>query len=107
MKTIAEAAGCIKKYTNHSLRATTVTVLDRAGFESRDIMSVTGHKSESSLKHYATTSNDKKKEMSAKIACKMMQENAPATASRPSSSTPSPGKTPPAASQVDPLDSLL
>ena len=32
MKEISEAAGCSKIYTNHCLRATTVTVLDRAGF---------------------------------------------------------------------------
>ncbi len=68
MKNIAEAAGCGKKYTNHSLRATTVTVLDHAGVASRDIMSVTGHRSESSLKHYAKTSHEMKKEMSSIIA---------------------------------------
>ena len=74
MKMIAEAAGCTQKYSNHSLRATTVSVLDEAGFESRDIMAVTGHKSESSLKHYTKTSAEKKKKMSARLA-KGMQEN--------------------------------
>lgn len=92
MKAIADAAGCAKKYTNHSLRATTVTVLDHAGFASRDIMAVTGHKSESSLKHYARTSDEKKKEMSASIALQM-QENAPPMSgptARPSPTCPRP-----------------
>ena len=74
MKTIAKKAGCSQMYTNHSLRATTVTVLDEAGFASRDIMAVTGHKSESSLKHYSRTSNAKKELMSTVIASRM-QEN--------------------------------
>ena len=39
-------------YINHSLRATTVHVLDAADIAGRHIMSVTGHKSESSLKTY-------------------------------------------------------
>ena len=68
MNKIAEKAGCVTKYTNHSLRATTVTSLNDAGFESRDIMTVTGHKAESSLKHYAKTSASRKREMSANIA---------------------------------------
>ena len=49
MKKIAQTAGCTHHYTNHSLRATAVTVLDQAGIASRDIMEVTGHRSESSL----------------------------------------------------------
>ncbi|XP_071503783.1 uncharacterized protein KIAA1958 homolog [Diadema antillarum] len=68
MNKIAVGAGWITKYTNHSLRATTVTSLNDAGFESRDIMTVTGHKAESSLKHYAKTSALRKREMSANIA---------------------------------------
>lgn len=39
-------------------------------------MAVTGHKSKSSLKHYARTNNAKKKEMSTVIA-ETMQENDP------------------------------
>ena len=68
MNSIAQKAGCTTKYSNHSLRATTVTTLNDAGFESRDIMTVTGHKAETSLKHYAKTSALRKREMSANIA---------------------------------------
>lgn len=68
MRKIAERAQCDHHSTDYSLRATTVTILDQAGFENRDIMAVTGHKSESSLKNYARTSDKKKKMMSAKIS---------------------------------------
>ncbi|XP_071480598.1 uncharacterized protein KIAA1958-like [Diadema antillarum] len=61
---ICEAAGCSKHYTNHSLRATSITLLDHAGYASRDIMSVSGHRSESSIKNYARTSEQTKRQMS-------------------------------------------
>lgn len=47
---ICEKAGVEIRYTNHSLPATTVHVLDVAELAGRHIMSVTGHKSEHSLK---------------------------------------------------------
>jgi hypothetical protein len=90
MKKLSKIAGCSKVYTNHSLRATCVTSLDNAGFASRDIMAVSGHKSESSLKHYVKTSDAKKKCMSAALAKQMNQQpdrpealtvNAPSTSS--------------------------
>lgn len=74
MKNISKSSGCSKIYTNHSLRATCVTMLDNAGFASRDIMSVSGHKSESSLKHYVKTSDAKKKCMSSVLAQQMNQQ---------------------------------
>ena len=40
------------QYTNHCLRATTVTALNHAGVEATDICHVTGHRSAESLKHY-------------------------------------------------------
>jgi site-specific recombinase XerD len=81
MKTISEKAGWSLIYTKHSLRATTVTVLDEAGVAGRDIMAVTGHKSESSLKHYVRTSNAKKQDMST-IISSQIQENVPVAIGR-------------------------
>ena len=54
MSDICEKAGIAKQYTNHSLHATAVHILDEAEFAGRHmyIMSITGHKSESSLKTY-------------------------------------------------------
>ena len=55
MKVLSKEAKLSVEYTNHSIRATTITVLDRNGYEARHIMSVSGHKSESSLKSYIKT----------------------------------------------------
>ena len=52
MRTISEKYHLSTAYTNHCLRATVVTELDRAGFESKDICYATGHRSTESLKHY-------------------------------------------------------
>ena len=68
MKTISREAGCSTDYTNHCLRATSITTLDHAGFPSRDIMTVSGHRSETSIKHYAQTSDQQKMKMSETIS---------------------------------------
>ena len=64
MKTIIKDANCSFEYTNHCLRAMSITVLDHADFPSRGIMTVSGHKSESSIKNYAQTSDQQKVNMS-------------------------------------------
>ena len=53
MSTISTAAKCSKIYTNHCLCATSINTLDSAGFEARHIMSISGHRSETSIKHYS------------------------------------------------------
>ena len=59
-------------YTNHSIRATCITLLDRAQFEARHIIAITGHKSESTIKKYAKgCSSEKKREMSEALASKI------------------------------------
>ena len=75
MSKISAEAKLSDRYTNHCLRATTVTALSHAGFESKDICSVIGHKSEVSLKHYCQEPSDKQK---AKISSRLhsyMKEN--------------------------------
>jgi hypothetical protein len=61
MTEISRMAKLSHEYTNHSCRATTVHVLDEAQVPSRHIMSVTGHKSESSLKTYSGKTCEKNK----------------------------------------------
>jgi hypothetical protein len=50
---ICKKAGTSIIYTNHSLKASTATVLKQAGVPSQDIMAVTGHKNVASLASYA------------------------------------------------------
>ena len=71
MKQISKQANLSKMYTNHSIRATAVTILDKSGqsgFEARHIMAVSGHKDESSLRSYCTTDFSTKREMSASLS---------------------------------------
>ena len=49
---ISEAVGLSKIYTNHSIRATAITLWSNAGVPNRHIMSISGHRNEQSLAHY-------------------------------------------------------
>ena len=53
LKNISKEAGSSTMYTNHSLKASTATVLKQAGIPTQDIMAVTGHKNIASLQSYA------------------------------------------------------
>ena len=64
MKNISVDAKLSIIYTNHCIRATSVSVLDECGIEARHIMSVSGHRSESSIRSYARTSIGIKRKMS-------------------------------------------
>ena len=62
MKTLCEEANLSKKtYTKHSIRATCISNLDKAGYEARHITAISGHKSESTVKTYADRCPDGKK----------------------------------------------
>jgi hypothetical protein len=84
---ICREAGITTPYTNHCLRATAITSLDSAGFEARDIMTVSGHRSEASIRSYSKTSDDKKRSMSAAIS-KLMPSSKVEAPVQPSSSVP-------------------
>ena len=74
MKYLSTEAGLsMDEYTNHSIHAMCITLLDRAKFEARHIIAITGHKSESTIKAYAKgCSNEKKREMSDALATKIL-----------------------------------
>lgn len=64
MKTISMKAELSTLYTNHCIRVTCITSFDQRGIEARHIMSVSGHKSETSIKSYSRcVSETKKQEM--------------------------------------------
>ena len=50
MLKISKAADLSKTYTNHSIRATCITVLNDSSFEGRHIVTISGHLSEESIK---------------------------------------------------------
>lgn len=52
MKQISKKAELSRMYTNHSIRATAVTILDKSGFEARHIMSVSDHRSGSPIRSF-------------------------------------------------------
>lgn len=52
MKIISSAAGLSTIYTNHCVRATSITLWSDAGLTNRHIMSISGHRNEQSLHHY-------------------------------------------------------
>ena len=51
MKKISEVAGLSTIYTNHSIRATAITLWSNSGVPNRHIMSISGHRNEQSLPH--------------------------------------------------------
>jgi len=53
-KNISEAASLMHPYTNHSLRATAITLWSNAGIPNRHIMAISSHKNEQSLAHNNT-----------------------------------------------------
>ena len=60
MADISDVGGLSRRYTNHCIRATSITSLDRAGFEARHIMRASGHKSESSIRSYSKRLTEEK-----------------------------------------------
>ena len=83
MINISTRLGLSQRYTNHSIRATTVTQLSRAGFQARQIMRVTGHKVESSLTSYSADNSENEK----RIISDTLMRPAPTNASSTSSIT--------------------
>ena len=52
MRALSVQANLSVEYTNHSIRATTITILNRYGYLAKHIMSVSGHKNEISITKY-------------------------------------------------------
>lgn len=61
MPAISRHAGLSLSYTNHSVRATTVTSLAKANVPEKTIMSITKHKNPTSLLHYTAEPENQEK----------------------------------------------
>ena len=69
MSRISKSANLNKAYTNHCIRATSITALNDAGYDSRRIMSVSKHKSECNIRSYCQdASAAQKSKMSATLS---------------------------------------
>lgn len=67
---ICERSQLKKRYTNHSIRATTLTTIRHAGIHPNDIMSVTGHKRAQSILNYSTISERTRRDLAQHLAAK-------------------------------------
>ncbi len=78
MKDLSNDAGFSATYTNHSICATCITSLDAAGFESCHIISVSSHKSETTVHAYAKKCPENKKfEISEALSTKITAPGKP------------------------------
>ena len=57
MKEISAEAGLSRTYTNHSVRAAVITLWANAGLTGREIMAISGHRNEASLRSYHNQSS--------------------------------------------------
>ena len=90
VKNISKDAGLSHQYTNHCLKASTATILKRAGVESQDIMCVTGHKNVASLNSYAQGPSNAQRANMSNILGQYGKKNsctASATVSKPTDDT--------------------
>lgn len=61
MSNLSFESNLIKHYTNHCIRATSISTLDHQRIEARQTMSVSGHKNETSIKSYSSKLGDQNK----------------------------------------------
>ena len=68
---ISEAARLSRRYTNHCLRATSVSILKDSGFDDRAVCRLTGHKNPQSLESYCRSSENEKQALARALDGKM------------------------------------
>ena len=73
MKILSAKAQLSKVYTNHSIRATTITVLDENGFKARHIQVISGHKCKASVRSYAKKCPDSKKRQMREVLSRVVK----------------------------------
>jgi hypothetical protein len=60
MSNVSDECGLSKRYTNHCIRSTCITALDDGEIETRQIMGLSCHKSESAVRSYTNKLSEKK-----------------------------------------------
>ena len=78
MKEIAKCAGLNatnKRFTNHSVRKTTIRKLQKGGLSNDKITAITGHKNEQSLREYADTDLEDHRKMSTLLSKHPLQDS--------------------------------
>ena len=91
LSSLSKEAGTSVIYTNHCIRSTTIQKLAEVGLEAREIMTVRGHRSESSLQSYWTPSLDNRKRWS-NLLCAGREHKRPLGVSLSTSSETSPAE---------------
>ena len=76
MTVISSKAGLSQVYTNHCVRASTVTTLYQAGVDTQRICSITKHKGEGTLTHYISSSTDQQKREASLILTSALDKDA-------------------------------
>ena len=94
MKKLSIEAKLSCVYTNHSIRATTITILDECGYEARHIMALSGHRSESSIRLSLSTKRKMSETLSESLNNKKTVTTIAATSSVGHSEIPVAGNTP-------------
>ena len=90
MKFLSQDLNLSMEYTNHSIRATVISTLDRDGFEARHIMKLSSHKKESTIKEYSVDCpKNKRKEMFSSLSNVLITTKRPktCTVSKPQNDT--------------------
>ena len=77
MSRISTEAQLTNRFTNHCVRASTITTLKHQGFSNSDICSVTGHKREESLVHYCKEPSDASKNAMSKALYSKGEKSTP------------------------------
>ena len=75
MPRISMHAGLSVRYTNHCVRATSVVLLKKAGFEDREVCFITGHSNPKSFSSYSEPDEEVKAKMAFALDTKPVSEN--------------------------------
>ena len=81
LRVMTKRAGIEPPLTNHSIRATSVTVLANANVETRLIKSITGHKSDTSIESYSSRPSSSQQELMSSILSNYLSQNESVAAS--------------------------